>query len=74
MSPCVTIHLSPVTCHLSPITCHQLQHPMLTHPLCTQGWFTKTEHKNHCIRMGANAVKLFNYTIKTVFKFLICFT
>ena len=38
--------------YLSPITCHQRQQPqpqtlpLLTPPLCTVGWFTKTEPKN----------------------------
>ena len=45
----VTCHLSPVICHLSPVTSNRRQQPqslpLLTPPLCTVVWFTKTEPK-----------------------------
>ena len=44
---CVMCHVSPVTCHLS-LTPHPQPHtlPLLTPPLCTEGWFAKTQKPN----------------------------
>ena len=37
-------HMSRVPCHLSPVTCHlRKQQQPQTLPLCTVGWFTKTQ-------------------------------
>ena len=51
LSP-VTCSMSHVTCHISPVTCQQWQQPephilpLLTPPLYTVDWFTKTDPKN----------------------------
>ena len=41
-----TCCLLPVNCPLSPMPTSTATDPMLTHPLCTVGWFAKTEPKN----------------------------
>ena len=48
---CVMCHMSSVTSQLSTVNCHQRQQPkpqtlpLLTPPLCTVDWLTKTEPK-----------------------------
>ena len=44
---CSMYHMLPVTYHLFCVTCHQRQQtlPLIPPPLCTVGWYTKTEPK-----------------------------
>ena len=46
--PCVMCHFSHVMCRVSHVTCQRQQPqpetlPLLTPPLCTVGWFAKTQ-------------------------------
>ena len=59
---CVPCHVSHVTSHLSSLTDTATALPLLTPPVCTVGWFAKTQrHKNnktHIIRTTENKQKM----------------
>ena len=59
-------HMSCVTCHMLWVTCHQHQQPqpqtltLLTPPLCTVGWVTKTETKTQKRFQTQKSIETFN--------------
>ena len=54
----VTCHLSPVTCHLSPTpTATASDTPLITPPIYTVDWLTKTENKKSKIKKMAQTFK-----------------